>query len=319
MPFLLALAISLLMTPVLGRLGLRLALVDHPSNEDLKIHTGPTPVTGGIGVMFAALVGVAAWGDGVPVSVLVASIMMLTVGIADDLRTLSPLLRLVAQLGAGAALALGGASFAPIGDLGPLGVVIAIPLLTNAVNIVDGQDGLATGLAVIAAIGLSAIAATQGNVPTIGPPLIGALMGFLVWNKQPASVFLGNGGAYGVGCLLGVLAIASSSSWEALLGSVICLGVFALELTSTVLRRTVRRSPLLSGDRAHAYDLIAGIVGSRARATSIMWVAGVFAAVLGWLVAQARLPLGVVGLAVTFAAGSIAIRGVWRASLRRSG
>jgi UDP-GlcNAc:undecaprenyl-phosphate GlcNAc-1-phosphate transferase len=215
-------------------------------------------------------------------------------------------------------LAFGGATFEPLSELGPVVVVLAVPFLTNAMNIVDGQDGLATGLALIAASGISAIAATQGDVQAIGPALIGALLGFLLWNRPPASVFLGDGGAYAIGCMLAVLAVDSSRSWESLLGTFLCLGVLALEMVSTVIRRVFGRTPLLSGDRAHAYDLMAGRLRSRKRATAGMWAAGAFAAVLGWLVARSPLPVAIAVVAATVAAGSVAVVGLWRTELRRS-
>jgi UDP-GlcNAc:undecaprenyl-phosphate GlcNAc-1-phosphate transferase len=319
MPILLAVGLCLVLTPLLGRLGRRIGLVDHPTGDELKIHAEPTPLTGGIGVLLATLVCAAAPGGGVAPSVAVASVMMLALGVADDLRKLSPGVRLAVQLAAGGLLAVAGLTIAPLGVVGPVAVVFMIPVLTNAMNMVDGQDGLAAGLAVAAAAGLSLIAASEGEPQRVGLTLIGALVGFLVWNRPPARVFLGDGGAYAVGCLLGVLAVDSSGSWEGLFGSVICLGVIALELLSTIVRRSMRGSSLLSGDRGHVYDVIAEMLGSRARATGVMWGAGVLAAGLGWAIAQARPPVALAAAAACLIGASIAVRSVWRAALRRSG
>jgi UDP-GlcNAc:undecaprenyl-phosphate GlcNAc-1-phosphate transferase len=314
MPLLIAFGLCLALTPVLARLGLRWGLVDRPRPDGLKIHTEPKPVTGGVGVVAAALAGTAVAADVPAPEIWVAILLMLVVGVIDDVRTLPPLVRLIAQFGAGAMLAVGGLTFPPLGELGPFAVVLSVPLLTNAMNIVDGQDGLASGLALVGAAGVWAIAATQG----IGPAIVGALMGFLLWNRPPASVFLGDGGAYAVGCLLAVLAATSVDTWESLLGTVLCLGVFALELVSTVLRRVAGKRPLLGGDRSHVYDRLATRLGSRERATAGMLIGGVVVSVFGWLVAQAQLRVAVAVVAASVPASWIAIRRLLPDPLRRS-
>ena len=318
MPFLVALSIGVVLTPLLGQAGLRLGLVDRPAEDGLKIHGEPKPLTGGIGIVIAALIGSAATGHAVAVVLASAVLLMLTVGAVDDLRGLPPLVRLATQVAAGAMLAAGGWSFGVLGDLGPLVVVLAVPVLANAMNIVDGQDGLAAGLALIATAGMTAIAATQGDVGPLEPAVMGALIGFLVWNRPPARVFLGDGGAYALGCLLVVVAIGSSRSWASLLGTMLCLGVLALEVGSTVLRRVVRRSSLLSGDRSHLYDLLALRLGSRGRATATMWVAGAAASAVGWVSAQVSLRTSLVVVAAAVAVGVVAVRGLWRVGLRSS-
>lgn len=322
MSFALALGLGLVLTPVLARLGILAGLVDRPADDGLKVHSAPKPLTGGIGIVLAVLVSSAAAGDPVGPWPLSAVVLLLTVGIADDVLMLPPILRLGAQIVAGALLAAGGATFGPLGDLGPITVVVAVAALANAVNMMDGQDGLAGGLAAVAGLGLAAIVATQGHVDAVALSLIGALIGFLFWNRPPATVFLGDGGAYAIGCFLALLATRSVESSASLLGTLLCLGVFAFEMISTVLRRAVGRSSPFSGDRAHVYDLLAERLSSRPLATAGMWSAGLVATALGWAVAEAPLPAGILVTVVATLTGSAAVVALWKmpgTELRRSG
>jgi UDP-GlcNAc:undecaprenyl-phosphate GlcNAc-1-phosphate transferase len=314
MPFILALALGLVLTPALARLGPVVGLVDHPSGDRLKIHDEPKPLTGGPAVAAAALTAIAIAGERPELLAVAAVLLLLAVGVADDLASLPPVARLGLEIVAGVLLAAAGASFEPLASLGGAAVVVAVPVLANAVNIVDGQDGLAGGLTAVAAAGITAILGSQGDVGALGPALVAALLAFLLWNRPPARVFLGDGGAYAVGGTLVLLAVAASPSWEALLGVLVCLGVFWIEAASTVLRRAIRRESLVSGDRDHVYDLLAVRLGSRTRATALMVGAGAVLAGLGWLTAELPLAAGLgVAIAVT-SAGATGVAVVWRTS-----
>jgi UDP-GlcNAc:undecaprenyl-phosphate GlcNAc-1-phosphate transferase len=285
MPFLLALGAGVVLMPVARRLGLAAGMVDRPG-DPLRIHQEPVPLLGGLAVALAALVGASlagpSWGTVGGVAVALA------VGLVDDRRPLSAWARLAGQAAAGALLAWAGYTLAPLGVAGPLGIVVATVLLTNAVNIVDGQDGLAGGLAAIAALGLASaggIDATRDG-DAMGLALAGALVAFLLWNRPPARIFLGNGGAYAVGVLLLVPAVEVTNrrGWPGLLVATVVLGVFAFELLYTVVRRGRSRVPVMAGDRAHSYDAVARAVGTRARSTLLFWGLGAVAAGVGVLV-----------------------------------
>jgi UDP-N-acetylmuramyl pentapeptide phosphotransferase/UDP-N-acetylglucosamine-1-phosphate transferase len=224
---------------------------------------------------------------------------------------------MIPELVAGGMMAAAGVTFSPLGGAGEVAVVLSVPALANAVNIVDGQDGLAGGLAAVAATGVTLVLAAQGHAGALGPALVASLLAFLVWNRPPAKVFLGDGGAYAVGGALALLAAGASSSWQALLGTMVCLGIFWLELCSTVVRRVVQRESLAGGDRGHVYDLLAAELSSRTRATAVMVAAGMAFATLGWVTAQVPLAVGI-GIAGAAAGGGAAgVLVLWKA--RRSG
>ena len=317
MPFVVALAMAAVLSPVAGRVGTAVGLVDRPG-EELKIHDRPVPVLGGAAVVASVLGTLAILGRPPPLAMTLAVMAALLAGTVDDLRPLPTWVRAVVQAGAGAVLVAGGMALGDPAVIGIVGLVAVSMACTNAVNLVDGQDGLVAGVAALAALGLAVVNSLAGGSDGLmaGLALAGALIGFLLWNRPPARVFLGNGGAYGVGILLAVLAARTVSvlGWKGLLAAGLCLGVFAFELAYTVARRAVRRRPLMRGDRLHSYDVMARALGSRNRATLLYW--GFAAATAGLGILAARLPPAwTVGIAVL---GAVAAVGVGMAMWSRT-
>jgi UDP-GlcNAc:undecaprenyl-phosphate/decaprenyl-phosphate GlcNAc-1-phosphate transferase len=308
MPFLIALAAGIVLTPLLGRVGSALGLVDRPDTDGLKIHEVAVPLTGGWAVVLTGLGTALAWGGAVRPALLAAVLLSLAIGTVDDLVSLSPLVRVSGLLVAGAILAAGGVDVAPLALLATPAMVVLVVASANAVNLLDGQDGLAGGLSAIASLGLAAIMA-GGGAATAAFATAGALVGFVFWNRPQARIFLGNGGSYAVGTLLAAFAaLAASRGWSGLLAAAICLTLFGFELGFTVFRRLLTRRPLSSGDRLHGYDLLSGRLG-RSRTTGILWVAGVVFAALGAMAAESS-PI----VAGTIAAGIACVAvaaGVW--------
>ena len=144
--------------------------------------------------------------------------------------------------------------------------------------------------------------------------MAGALVGFLAWNLPPARVFLGNGGAYGLGALLTVLAAQATigHGWHGLLAAALCLGVFAFELTFTVVRRLVGSQGLATGDRRHSYDLLGRSRGNRDRSTLALWTLGAVSAGAGYASDQVSLAAAGTMLGVAFVIGTAAGGRLWR-------
>jgi hypothetical protein len=144
--------------------------------------------------------------------------------------------------------------------------------------------------------------------------LAGALVGFLAWNLPPARVFLGNGGAYGLGSLLTVLAAQATvlHGYHGLLAAGLCLGVFAFELSFTVVRRLVSSQRLATGDRRHSYDLLGRSRGNRDRSTLALWTLGAVSAGAGYAADQVSLAAAGTTIAVAFVMGTAAGGRLWR-------
>lgn len=307
MPFAIGVALALVLVPVAIRAGLAAGLVDRAADPSLAIHAHPVPVLGGPAIVGAALGAVALLDRPLPGSVVAAVLVALAAGLADDLRQLPPIVRLLLLVGAGAVLASGGVRLAVDGPIGALAVVALVTVCANATNLLDGQNGLAGGLGAIASLGLAAVAANGSGVEALGLALAGALVSFLAFNL-PGRIFLGNGGAYGLGALLAALAAGASSAdgWRGVVAVSACLGVFALELCLTIGRRLVAGSSLTSGDRLHSYDILAERTGSRLRSTATMCAGGAIAAGIGIGIGASHLPLGgAVGLLVAGSAAGL--------------
>jgi UDP-GlcNAc:undecaprenyl-phosphate GlcNAc-1-phosphate transferase len=313
-PFLIALGVGLLLMPAAILVGVRSGFVDTPSPIRtarsngapvlLKIHARPVSQLGGPAVVAATLVALAVAGSWPPAAVGAAVAGATVLGVLDDAKPLPPLPRAIGLALAGAAVALGGWTIEPLGVLGGVAAAVAVFASANAVNLVDGQDGLAGGLVAIGALGVAAVARIGGSDPATGLALAAALVAFLWWNREPARVFLGNGGAYGVGVLLAVAAIeAARADLAAVGGVVVCLGVLEAELVLTILRRLRRGGRLTEGDRDHSYDVVAVRLGSRRRSTTWFWIAAATCSALGVLVARAP-------LAGAIAAGVLLVFGV---------
>jgi UDP-GlcNAc:undecaprenyl-phosphate/decaprenyl-phosphate GlcNAc-1-phosphate transferase len=317
MPFFVAIALALVLTWTARRVGLATGLVDRPppggvGPDGLKIHTVPIPVLGGLGVIAAMLATLALVGGGLQPAVVAGVVLATVVGLVDDARPLGAGIRMVALTAAGVLLAIG----LPLEPLGPMarpGVVVLLLLLANAVNLIDGQDGLAGGLAAIACAGLAAVIGASGGDPVAALALAGAVVGFLAWNLPPARVFLGNGGAYGLGALLTVLAAQATLAhgWHGLLAAALCLGVFAFELSFTVVRRLLASQGLATGDRRHSYDLLARYAGNRDRSTLALWTLAAVSAGAGYAADQVSLAAAVTMLAVAFVIGTAAGGRLW--------
>jgi UDP-GlcNAc:undecaprenyl-phosphate GlcNAc-1-phosphate transferase len=255
MVFLLAITVGAAVTWVAILAGQRLGLLDRPS--PIKPHAHPIPYTGGAAIL-GTLVSIGPFVGG-SLPLLLGAALCWLVGAVDDVRGLSPVTKLAAQV---PALSVG--SFAV--EVDPLtravAVVVALVLL-NAFNVVDGLDGLAAGAAAAPLVLLALVGA--GGL--LGVVALGAVLGFLLFNLAPARVFLGDQGSLLLGYLLWILPFAwlgadaslrASSLWALLWLFPIVNMCFVLWI------RARARRPLLRGDRSHLYDALHRRCGLRA-------------------------------------------------------
>jgi UDP-GlcNAc:undecaprenyl-phosphate GlcNAc-1-phosphate transferase len=328
MPFFVAITFALLLTWGARWLGLATGLVDRPAipepdgdpsaaSDMLKIHTVPVPVLGGLGVVASVLTTLLVTTRSEPPALVIGGVVLATaVGLIDDARPLPAWVRLLGLAVAGLPIAFG-LPLDPIGPLARPGVVVLVLLLANAVNLIDGQDGLAGGLGAIACAGLAAVIAANGDDPVTAIVLSGALVGFLAWNLPPARVFLGNGGAYGLGALLTVVTAQAimGHGWHGFLAATLCLGLLAFELLFTVIRRLLASQRLTIGDRRHTYDLLGRSRGNRDRSTLVLWTLGAVSAGAGYASDQVSLAAAGAMIAVAFVIGTAAGGRLWREAL----
>ncbi|MSO37015.1 MAG: undecaprenyl/decaprenyl-phosphate alpha-N-acetylglucosaminyl 1-phosphate transferase [Acidimicrobiia bacterium] len=245
----LVLAISVLVaataTPLVIRIARRLDIVDKPGL--LKTHDTPIAYLGGVAVFCGLIVGPLVAGRPL---VLMPMVLALALGIWDDRRPIEPRLRLLIEL------AIGAVAFAcaPGAALVRIATAVLVVVLLNAVNLLDGQDGLASGFGIVAAVGFATLG---GDATPIGLAIAGALGGFLIYNRFPARIYLGDGGAYLLGASLAMLPVLTHPEANAVSLWIAVPLLVALPLADTaiaILRRLRLHERLFIGDRSHIYD-----------------------------------------------------------------
>ena len=243
-----ALALSLVATPLAMALARRTGILDHPG--PLKPHAAPVPYLGGVAVFVGAMPGVVI---GRPV-VLAPLAMALALGVADDVSHLPPWFRLAGATVIGVVVV----AVVPThlaSALGALLVVAVTVLLINGVNLLDGLDALAAGVTA-AACGAFALL-LHGATRDMAVAFAFSLVGFLAYNRPPARVYLGDGGAYLLGTALAVMvarAWAPGVRYPVGVASLLLVALPSAEVAFTVVRRLRGRRALAEGDRGHSYD-----------------------------------------------------------------
>src|SRR5215210_7072431 len=258
---LIAVAISLAGTFLVRHAALRLDWLDQPSQR--KVHANPIPMLGGIAMYMAFLISVlftdsqAVLAEGT--TVLIGATLLLVVGIIDDQRGLSPRTKLLAQAGAAILLVIGGAgvrSF-PLAWMNLAVTIVWVAAICNALNLLDNMDGLSAGVAAIACAYFTLLALWQGQiwVSIVAAVLLGAILGFLRFNWNPATIFMGDAGSLLLGFLLAVLAIKlrfpdidPRRTWPIPL---LILAVPIFDTTVVTISRLGRAVPITSGGRDH--------------------------------------------------------------------
>jgi len=261
---LMGLIISTILTPLVKSIVTEKEILDQPS--DVKIHTEPIPRAGGIAIVVAFFVAIILFlGTAIELRtflVLLAIAVIVAVGLIDDIKGLKPVQKLLGQSIAALIFAF---SQPYIGTLSPIiGGILAfifIMLICNAVNLIDGLDGLAAGLSAIAALGFAAVGILMDNPLLVGLSAIvaGSALGFLPYNWSPAKIFMGDTGSLFLGFSLGAIAVVSIQKAEIFslnLVPLFILSVPIFDIIITVLRRVINRKPLFSADLYHSYNII---------------------------------------------------------------
>jgi len=299
--FLIALAVSALATPIVARLAITLGAIDQP--DERKVNRRPNiPLLGGFSVALGFFVGLAAAILLTPEEVvfrahlealLLGGLLVLTLGALDDRWGLGALPKLAVQIAAaGIAISFGfqidhltdpisrQVWYLPTWLIWVL-TTIWIVVVTNSINLMDGLDGLASGIAAIIAATLTLIA-WQGNHVlgvVVGVALVGALLGFLPYNFPPARIFAGDTGALFIGYSLSLLALEGYQR-VTLLTFIVPLLALAVPLIDTllsILRRLRRRTNIMRADRLHIHHRLLESEGShRSAVLSIYFLTACF-------------------------------------------
>lgn len=263
--FLVTLALSWTLTPLMLRLALRFSVMDAP--DERKAQSSPVPYLGGLAIVssFAVTVLVAGLvirppsGISALAAVLATGVALSLMGLLDDLRGLNPFLRLGLEIAAGAVVYLTTPSVSLPGPtwLDLLVVVVFVVGITNALNLLDNMDGLSGGTATIAALSFCVIAAANGQflVAALSAATAGCAAGFLRHNFHPAKIYMGDAGSLFLGFLLATLAVRLQLQHVplsiAVFVPVVVLGVALFDTTLVTVNRLRHGRNPLSGGRDH--------------------------------------------------------------------
>jgi UDP-GlcNAc:undecaprenyl-phosphate GlcNAc-1-phosphate transferase len=284
----------------------RVGLFDRPG--PLKIHAHPVPYLGGVGILAAAAAGLALDRPDLLLPLLVAPSLALALGVLDDAFNLSPVGRLGEQILCGLFVAL--IIDTRIPDPWDYLVLTAVVVVCmNGMNFIDGLDGLAGGVALVSTIGFVIALGGVGEALALG--VAGGLVGFLVFNRPPARVYLGDGGSYLLGVLLAVLLALSwraGEGWTTSVSSLLLVLLPVGEVVFAVLRRARAHTSPLHGDRRHSYDLL--VRSGRTPVEAVLICVGIQAVLAAVGAAAAEMPRGP-AIATTVVAGlAVAAAGI---------
>ncbi len=295
--FLIALLISIVLTPLAGKMGLAFGAVDAPGER--KVHRLPLPRIGGLAVALSFLAALAIAdlvfrtraSDFLALNrqttfALIGGLVVFGIGFADDFRSIKAPVKLVFQI-AGASIAFWGGvrigSFALLGTGMMFGMVESyiltvfwFLLFINAVNLIDGLDGLAAGISFFASLVMVVLAVMKEDILTamMFAALGGAVLGFLRYNFNPATVFLGDGGSYGLGYAIACLSImgsVKSSVGAAMLIPLLAMGVPIFDTILSPLRRFFRGRAMFRPDDGHIHHRLVGMGLSARNAVLIIY------------------------------------------------
>jgi UDP-GlcNAc:undecaprenyl-phosphate GlcNAc-1-phosphate transferase len=341
-----ACAVSFLCMPMLRLLAFRFDVVDRPDAR--RVHVRPTALLGGAGILAGFLAGmVTAWLSGdfsevfttitPPLGVSLGAIAIYLVGQLDDLREVSAPAKMAGIVLAGSILSLAGVTilffrvpfyglFSLSPDLSAFVTVLWVAGLANAINLIDGLDGLAAGIVAIASgafllysehlndIGVI----DEGNVgPLVAACVLGTCVGYLPWNVHPARIFMGDAGALQLGLLMAAATIAVGGNtgpevavsgqtfffFVPLFLPLVILGVPILDTIWAILRRASRRSGVSIADKGHLHHRLMRLGHGQRRSVFILWT---WTALLSALVLypaytgrdDAVVPIGIAALAL---------------------
>jgi UDP-GlcNAc:undecaprenyl-phosphate/decaprenyl-phosphate GlcNAc-1-phosphate transferase len=295
--FLIALAASAALTPVVKRLATRAGVVDKPRERGLSRR--PVPLLGGIAIFIGvALAAFFELPDNSTTRAIIGGAAVITlVGALDDRFELPPGVKFAGQVGAALIPVLNGVvvtdftlpflGHVDLGDAAKPLTLLGLVFLMNVVNFSDGVDGLAAGVCTISALAFAIIAFDLGQnaAAILAAATAGAALGFLFFNFNPASIFMGDSGANLLGYLLGCVAVQGTLKTNAVIALVFPLVILAVPFVDTtfvVLKRIKYRKPVYAADRWHLHHRMANIGFSQRRTVLYLY---------GWTLIMAGLAL----------------------------
>ena len=295
---LVALVISFLATPVVKTFAYKVGAIDVPK-DNRRMHKVPIPRLGGLAIFIGFMVSVLLF---VPItpemrSILLGAVIIVVLGVVDDIMALPAMLKFVVQIIAALIPALGGVRILAFSNpnifsdnlywvLDGLSIpitVLWIVAITNSVNLIDGLDGLANGVSAISATTMLLIALliSEAQVALVMAALVGACVGFMPYNLNPAKMFMGDTGATFLGYILATMSIQGLFKYYALISFVVPFLILGLPIFDTAfafIRRIAHGQSPMHADRSHIHHRLIDMGLSQKQAVATLYV---ISAILG--------------------------------------
>ncbi|MED4225112.1 MraY family glycosyltransferase [Neobacillus cucumis] len=303
---------SIILTPLVKKLAFKIGATDKPNQR--KVHQKIMPRLGGLAIYISFLIGVAIIrpdatsllpimnpNENIHLAIILGSIIIILTGVLDDTKEISPKVKLFGQILASFIVVFMGdlkVEFINLPFGGQLNFgFLSIPItmfwiigITNAINLIDGLDGLAAGVSTIALFAISGMAFLMGNPYVMILALIAAVssLGFLIFNFHPAKIFMGDTGALFLGYLISVLSLLGfkNVTFISLVIPIIILGVPISDTFFAIIRRLVNKQPLSAPDKSHLHHCLLRIGFSHKQAVLIIYAMSLVFGLVAFIFSQ---------------------------------
>ncbi|MGH4138494.1 glycosyltransferase family 4 protein [Clostridium sp.] len=283
--------ISFIITPLVKKFAIRINAIDVPKDER-RVHSKPVPVMGGLAIYISFVIGVILYNgllSDSQLGIIIGATVIVMGGIIDDIKDLSPKYKLLIQIMGAVCLLLSGVrisiltnpfrEFYPYLNIGWINIpvtIIWIVAVTNAFNLIDGLDGLAAGIAFIACVTLMIVSIINGRLEAafLTAVLSGAILGFIPYNFNPASIFMGDTGSQLLGFLLAAISIEGAIKSATAFVIAVPILAFGLPIYDTIfamIRRKANGKPIMQADRGHLHHRLLDMGLSQKQAVIIMY------------------------------------------------
>ena len=295
-----ALIVSFLTTPVVKSFAYKVGAIDVPKDAR-RMHHVPIPRLGGLAIFIGFIVSILLFvnvrRDVQMQSILLGAVVIVVLGVVDDIMALPAMFKFVVQIAAALIPALNGVVIQAFSNpnifsdnlywvLGKLSIpftVLWIVAITNSVNLIDGLDGLANGVSAISATTMLVIAilVSEGQVAVVMAALVGACVGFMPYNMNPAKMFMGDTGATFLGYILATMSIQGLFKYYAVISFVVPFLILGLPIFDTAfafIRRIAHGQSPMHADRSHIHHRLIDMGLSQKQAVATLYV---ISAILG--------------------------------------
>lgn len=304
--FVIALIVTYICTPLVRTLAVKIGAIDAPDAR--KVHQVSIPRLGGLAIYIGYMVSLLYSVKDISSvkGLIIGSVILVAVGIWDDVKQIGPKTKLLGQIVAASMLPIfdNAIHFISIGDHMLYLEYLSIPLtvfwivgFTNIVNLIDGLDGLAAGISLIACIAICIVTLQMGQVDLacITLALAGAACGFLRYNFNPAKIFMGDTGSMLLGYTMAAISVMGSVKTAATVGlvvPVIVLGLPILDTLFAIVRRRINGRPVFQPDKGHLHHRLLAMGLTQKQAVLLMYAITAVLGCVSIVAAKANFTIG---------------------------